>query len=237
VRSILKTRFLVLLALVAPLQGRAHGADLQDVQREMEINLGKIKTLVCEVDVVSSMPMGSLQHRFKLYYKNPHKIKSVSLVNPQVVFIADKDTGYYKGERPKKMDENLVEIIKADKKGLIFNTLSFLEGDIKHAVASCGKKICIDFSGSMPKALSDSLPMRSAIKEFSGTIDYSPDQKVVDGFTFMAGAANSSTAIKYQRIKGLSLPLEMRMSMQSMTTTIRFEKIVLNEALSDREFR
>lgn len=234
-KSLLSFHALAALALMAALPARS--TELAEVRAALESNLAKVKTLTCEVEVVASMPAGSLQHRYKLIHKYPHSIKAVSLVNPELVHVVRKDTAFYPKTQPKRMDEMLIAMIRPDKQGRLFNPIHFLVGDVKTTTATCGKNVCISYEAAPPKALSDSLPQQARVGQAAGTMEFSPSKKVIEKFSMVAGPASTTTTMEYQKVGGAQLPKTMVIHSGIMKSTVRFENMKVNVKVDDAEFK
>lgn len=228
--------FILALACAALLPGAVRAVEVKDIQRDIEANLSKIKTLSCEVEIMGLMGTGSLRHSFSLEYKYPHRIRAASLSSPDLVYISRKDTSFFKSRTPKKMDESLIATVRPDAQGRLFNPISFLDGQLVSTATPCGPRICISFSGKVGAQVADSVKKELGISQYSGSIEYSPEKRVVESFTLLAGPAATTSKIEYQEIAGVQVPKVMVLQMQGMRTTIRFDKVKVNAPIPDRDF-
>ncbi|MDQ3000654.1 MAG: hypothetical protein M3Y08_05275 [Fibrobacterota bacterium] len=232
-----KSKYFHFLAWPLLMSGMAAAIEVKDIHREIEANLSKIKTLSCQVEIMGVMGTGSLRHSFALEYKYPHRIRAVSSASPDLVYISRKDTSFFKSRTPKKMDESLIATIRPDAQGRLFNPIAFLGGEVTSTATPCGPRVCISFSGKVGSQVADSVKQQLGISHYSGSIEYSPEKRVVESFTLLAGPAATTSKIEYQEIAGVQVPKVMEMQMQGMRTTIRFDKVKVNAPIPDRDFR
>jgi outer membrane lipoprotein-sorting protein len=235
--SAFKRSVLGSLALLVLLGGAVQAMELKEIKKAIEGNLSRVKSLSCEVEIAAVTGAGSLRQAFSLQYKYPHRLRTASLASPDLVYISRKDTSFFKNRLPSKMDESLIATVRPDAQGRLFNPASLLDASLKSSTAPCGQKICVSFTGEVSSQVADSVKKQLGIGRFSGSLEYSPEKRIVESFTLLSGPAATTTKIQYQEVGGVHVPQVMEMQVQGMRTTIRFDKVKLNIPIPDREFQ
>jgi outer membrane lipoprotein-sorting protein len=205
----------------------------KELKDAVRANSAGITSLEGTVAITMGTPMGSVQSRYKLYYKSPGNLKLISEAHPEFFFLKTKDVTLFKPNPAQATQGMLMASIQMDADGHMFNTLTTVM-DVESADGSaCGEDFCFGVTKAVGQEVSDSLHIKSGHLDVTG----SKDNKRVKTETLTAGPGSSKFEFEYGTYSGLSIPQVISMTSGGMTLVQEFSNLTVNGSVSDGIFK